>query len=145
MPPPQGHSLGASGIIFNRAVFRSHFLVDCSASSGSWHGAIAAATSLDVIAVHSSCSVVVVHAQVGLFLSVIVDVFEVEGVDMAGEVSKDSETYVDLSNVSHVRDWSMNALAYQKVCAAASDHEDADRRQEDGDDDQEDLRNHIGL
>lgn len=67
--------------------FWSHFLVDWSASRGSWHGAIATATSLDVIAVHSSCSVVVEHAHVGLLLFVVVYVFEVERVDMAREVA----------------------------------------------------------
>lgn len=49
------------------------------------HGTIAATASLDIIAVHAGCSAVVVNAHVALLLPVVVDVFEIEGVDVARE------------------------------------------------------------
>jgi hypothetical protein len=55
------------------------------ASCGNGHGAVTAAASLDVVAVHAWCSAVVVNAHVALLLSVVVDVFEVEGVDVTRE------------------------------------------------------------
>lgn len=53
------------------------------------------------------------------FLSAIeIDIFDVEGVDMAWQVTEDGETDVN-----------------EEVGAAAGDHKDADGRKEDGDDD----------
>jgi hypothetical protein len=57
-------------------------LVYTSASCGSRHGAVTTAASLNVVAVDTRCSAVVENACVTLFLSVVVDVFEVEGVDV---------------------------------------------------------------
>jgi hypothetical protein len=58
------------------------------ASCGNRHGAVTATASLDVVAVHAWCSAVVVDAHVALLLSVVVDVFEVEGVDVTREEAR---------------------------------------------------------
>lgn len=63
----------------------SPLLVYTSASYGSRHGAVTATASLNVVAVDTWCSAVVKDACVALFLSVVIDVFEVEGVDVTRE------------------------------------------------------------
>jgi hypothetical protein len=100
----------------------SHLLVDMGASCGNRHGAVTATASLDVVAVHAWCSAVVVDAHVALLLSVVVDVFEVEGVDVTREKSKKGQTNVD-----------------GKICAAAREHEDTDGGHKNRDDNQEDV------
>lgn len=63
----------------------SLLLVYMRASCGNRHGTITATTSLNIIAIHAGCSAVVVNAHIALLLSVVVDVFEVEGVDVTRE------------------------------------------------------------
>ena len=72
----------------------SPLLVHTSASCGSRHGAVTATASLNVVAVDTWCSAVVKDACVALFLSVIVDVFEVEGVDVTREEAIPSSVLV---------------------------------------------------
>jgi hypothetical protein len=63
----------------------SHLLVHMRSSCGNRHGAITTTASLDVVAVHAGCSAVVVNTHVALLLSVVVDIFEIEGVDVTRE------------------------------------------------------------
>ena len=66
----------------------SHPLVHMSASCGSRHGAVTATSGLYVVAVDAWCVAVVEYACVALLLSLVVDVFEIEGVDVTREETK---------------------------------------------------------
>lgn len=85
-------------------------LVHMSASCGSRHGAITTTSSLNVVAVDAWCAAVVEDAHVALLLSVVVDVFEIEGVDVTREETKQGKANID-----------------QEVGAASRDHEHAYR------------------
>lgn len=69
------------------------------------------ASGLNVVAVHAWRRSVVVEALRGLFLSVVINVLNVEGMQMSGEYTQDGEADVD-----------------EEVCAAARDDVDADGR-----------------
>jgi len=98
-------------------------------SSGRWwrrclgrdDGTVVTPAILDALAVDSRRARGSVAALTSLPAAVIVDPFQVEGVDMAGEVTKNGQADID-----------------QKISTAARDDEDTDRRQENGDEHQED-------
>jgi hypothetical protein len=67
-----------------------------------------------------------IDASLCLILALVVDVFDVEGMDMAGEETEDCEADVD-----------------EEVGAAAGNEEDADGREEEGYDYEEDCGDHF--
>lgn len=73
------------------------------------HRPITPATSVDIVRVDTRGATAVIDASGGLVATVVVDVFEVEGVDVAWEVAQKGETDVD-----------------EEVSAAACDDVDTD-------------------
>jgi hypothetical protein len=72
----------------------SLLLIHMRASCGNRHGTITTTASLNIIAVHTGCSAVVVNAYIALLLSVVVDVFEVEGVNVTREDAGNCQSFV---------------------------------------------------
>lgn len=89
-------------------------------AGGRTHGAVAAAAALDAVAVDAGRTRCGEAALACLLPAVIVDVFEIEGVDVARDVAQNGQANVD-----------------QEISTTARDDVDADRRAEDGDEDQE--------
>lgn len=109
------------------SVGSNHTLVHTSASCGSRHGTVTTTSSLDIVAVDTWRLAIVEHARIALLLSLIVDVFEIEGVDVTREKTKQGKANI-----------------YNQVCAAARDHEHAYRGQKYSDNNEEELRDHVG-
>jgi len=97
-------------------------------SLGSGHGAVSASTILHAIAVDTRCRPAVVDASACFVTALVVDVLDVEGMDVAGEVAQDSEQDVN-----------------EQIRTATGDKKDADRRDENSYDDEKDSTNHSVL
>lgn len=78
-------------------------------------------TALDVVGVNARRRIGRQLAQSRLLAAVEIDVFEIECMDVAWDVAEQGEADVD-----------------EEICATARDHEDADGREEDGDDNDQD-------
>lgn len=89
--------------------------------SSQLHGSVASAATLDAVRIDARGAIGGQGAQPGTPAAVKVDVFEVEGVDVTGDVAEEGQADVD-----------------QQVGAAAGHHEHAHRREDDGDKDNED-------
>ena len=85
------------------------------------------AATLDSVGIDAGRIVGCELAQSTLLATVEVDVFEVEGVDVTWDISKDGETDVD-----------------EEIGTAARDHKYSDRREEDGDEDNEEGGRCVG-
>lgn len=88
------------------------------------YGTVSLTARLYPITVDTGGSARSIPTLSSLFSAVVVDIFEVEGVDMAWDVSEDREADVD-----------------KQISTASSNGPDANRRKEDGDEDDENSRN----
>jgi len=77
-------------------------------------------TGLYVVGVDARCGISSELTESALLAAIKVDIFEVEGMDMTWNVTKDCEADVD-----------------EEVSTTSRDHENADGRNEDGDEDDE--------
>jgi len=81
---------------------------------------------INAITVHTRCGTRVVDSSACFVAALVVDVFDVEGVDVAGEITKNCEQNVN-----------------EEICSASSDEENSHWREKDCYDDEEDCGNHF--
>lgn len=84
------------------------------------HCAVSMATSLYTVAVHSGSACISEAAVSRLLSTVVVDVFKIERVDVARDIAKQGQADVD-----------------EEVSTASGNGPDADRREEDGDENEQ--------